>query len=108
MLIREFITSLGSAAAGPVHRQRATVECNATHCHAGKRGNADDQGLKSALAAFQQGLQQLGWADGQNLRIDFRAGAGDAENIRRHSAELAALAPDVIVALGSSIRVSGD
>jgi putative tryptophan/tyrosine transport system substrate-binding protein len=54
------------------------------------------------LAAFQQGLQQSGWVDGRNLRIELRRGAGDAENIRKLSAELAALAPDVIVALGSS------
>jgi len=65
-------------------------------------GNVDDQVVKSALAAFEQGLQQLGWTDGRNLRIDLRRGEGDLENIRKHSAELAALAPDVIVTLGSS------
>jgi putative ABC transport system substrate-binding protein len=65
-------------------------------------GNAEDQLIKSGLAAFQQGLQQLGWTDGRNVRIDVRLGAADVDNIRKHAAELAALAPDVIVTVGSS------
>jgi putative ABC transport system substrate-binding protein len=65
-------------------------------------GNADNQLFKSARAAFQQGLQQLGWTDGRNVGIDLHIGAGDIDNIRKHASELAALAPDVIVALGSS------
>ena len=65
-------------------------------------GNAEDKEAKNALAAFVQGLQQLGWTDGRNLRIDFRLGAGDADLIRKHAAELAALAPDLIVTYGSS------
>ena len=65
-------------------------------------GNADNQELKTALAAFQQGLQQLGWTDGRNVRIDLRRGAGDADIIRKHATELAALAPDVIVTAGAA------
>ena len=65
-------------------------------------GIADSQANKTSLAAFEQGLQQLGWTEGRNVRIDFRRGAGDAELIRKHAAELAALAPDVIVAVGSA------
>jgi putative ABC transport system substrate-binding protein len=65
-------------------------------------GNADLQVFKSALTAFQQGLQQLGWTDGRNVRIDLRRGAGDIENIRKQASELAALAPDVIVTVGGS------
>ena len=65
-------------------------------------GNAEDKEAKNALAAFVQGLQKLGWTDGRNLRIDFRLGAGDADIIRKHAAELAALAPDLIVTYGSS------
>src|SRR5207344_2797541 len=49
------------------------------------------------LNAFVQRLQQLGWTDGRNLRIDARWGAGDADRYRTHAAELIALAPDVIV-----------
>jgi putative ABC transport system substrate-binding protein len=65
-------------------------------------GNANDQLFKSALAAFQQELQRLGWTDGQNVRIDLRLGAGDTDIIRKHAAELVALAPDVIMAPGGS------
>jgi putative ABC transport system substrate-binding protein len=51
--------------------------------------------------AFVQGLQQLGWTDGRNVRIDFRWGAGDADRFRQYAVELIALAPDVILASGS-------
>src|SRR5262249_42189479 len=50
--------------------------------------------------AFLQGLQQLGWIDGRNVRIDYRWGAGDAERIRKYAAELVELAPDLILATG--------
>jgi hypothetical protein len=48
------------------------------------------------LAAFLQGLQQLGWIDGQNVRIDDSRGGQDVERMRKFAAELVALAPDVI------------
>ena len=63
---------------------------------------ADDPEGQARLRAFMQGLQQLGWTDGRNLRIDIRWGAGDAERIRRNAAELVALAPDVILAVASA------
>ncbi|MFZ0347669.1 MAG: hypothetical protein WAM03_05925, partial [Pseudolabrys sp.] len=62
---------------------------------AGIEGDAEGQ---ARFAAFQEGLQQLGWTDGRNVKIDYRFGGGDADNIRKHAAELAALAPDVILA----------
>jgi putative tryptophan/tyrosine transport system substrate-binding protein len=46
--------------------------------------------------AFQQGLEQRGWTDGRNLRIDIRWGSGDTEHYRTYAAELVGLAPDVI------------
>ena len=61
----------------------------------------DDPEAQARVAAFQQGLQQLGWSDGRNVRIDSRWAAGDADRIRRYAAELIALAPDVILAPGS-------
>jgi len=64
---------------------------------------ADDAEGQARLAAFLQGLQQLGWIDGSNVRIDARWTAGDAERIRRDVAELLALAPDVILAAGGQI-----
>jgi len=62
---------------------------------------ADDPESQRRVTAFVQGLQQLGWTDGGNVRIDFRWGADDAERIRTYAAELVALAPDVILAAGA-------
>jgi len=97
---REFITLLGGAAAWPLAARAQQGErvrligvlSNATV-------NAEAQ---ANLAAFQQGLQQLGWTDGRNVRIEARWGGGDAREIRRHAGELAALAPDVILATGNA------
>ncbi len=55
------------------------------------------------MAAFLQGLAQLGWTDGRNLRIDTRWAAGDPDRGRKYAVELVALAPDAILASGSSI-----
>ena len=63
---------------------------------------ADDPAWQARVGAFLQGLGQLGWSIGRNLQIDTRWGTGDAAEIRRHAAELVALAPDVILAGGSS------
>jgi putative tryptophan/tyrosine transport system substrate-binding protein len=65
--------------------------------------NVADADPESAarIAAFLQGLQQLGWSDGRDVQIDTRWAAGDVENFRRYSAELVALAPDVILASNS-------
>jgi ABC-type uncharacterized transport system substrate-binding protein len=63
--------------------------------------DADDLDMQARIGAFQQGLQQLGWTNGQNVRIDIRAGAGDADRIRRYAEELVGLAPDVIFATGA-------
>jgi putative tryptophan/tyrosine transport system substrate-binding protein len=62
---------------------------------------ADDPAEQSRVLAFAQALAQSGWIDGRNVRIDIRWGAGDPERIRRYAAELVALAPDVILAVGS-------
>ena len=63
---------------------------------------ADDPLSPVRIAAFLQGLRELGWADGRNVQIDYRWGGGDAERVRKHAAELVALVPDVIVAWGAS------
>ena len=65
-------------------------------------GAADDVEFQTRVGAFQQGLQQAGWTIGRNVRIDTRWATTDAAEIRRHAAELAALAPDVILAQGTS------
>jgi putative tryptophan/tyrosine transport system substrate-binding protein len=63
---------------------------------------ADDVEFQSWVGAFLQGLAQLDWTIGRNMRIDIHWATPDASNIRKHAAELAALAPEVIVAAGTS------
>jgi putative tryptophan/tyrosine transport system substrate-binding protein len=62
---------------------------------------ADDPVYQAWVGAFLQGLALLGWNIGRNVRIDTRWAGADAADFRRHAAELAALAPDVILAHGS-------
>jgi len=62
---------------------------------------ADDPGAQTRYAAFLQGLQQLGWTDGRNVHIDIRWAAGNAADMRKYVAELVAIAPEVIVSIGS-------
>ena len=62
---------------------------------------ADDREGQARLAAFLQGLQELGWTDGRNVRIDYRWAGADANRSRTYAAELVALAPDVILASAS-------
>jgi putative ABC transport system substrate-binding protein len=64
-------------------------------------GDTDDPRSQPNIAAFLQTLQQLGWADGRNVKIDYRWPAADADKTRKYAAELVALAPDVILAMSS-------
>jgi putative ABC transport system substrate-binding protein len=100
---REFIALLGGAAATwPLAAQaqqgermrRIGVLLNLA---------ADDPETGARRAAFLQGLQELGWSEGRNLRIDYRWGVGDSDRHRANAAELVALAPDIILAHGSPI-----
>ena len=97
---REFITLLGVAAALPL----------AARAQQGERirrigiilpAAADDLEFQARVGAFLQGMQQLGWTIGRNVRIDTRWATANAAEIRKHAAELAALAPDVILAHGA-------
>ena len=63
---------------------------------------ADDPEFQARVGAFLQGLALLGWTIGRNVRIDTRWATTNAADIRRHAAELVALAPDVILAHGAS------
>jgi putative tryptophan/tyrosine transport system substrate-binding protein len=63
---------------------------------------ADDPEDQARVAALRQGLQQVGWTDGRNVRIDIRWPAGDPDRVRKYAAELVALAPDVILATGDT------
>ena len=62
----------------------------------------DPQG-QATLAALVQALQQLGWIDGRNVRIDYRWGGGNVDNARTPGAESVTLAPDVMVATGGAL-----
>ena len=64
---------------------------------------ADDPESQRRKRAFVEGLQQLGWTEGRNIRIDTRWGAGDADRFRQYAAELVALAPDVILVASSAV-----
>src|SRR4051794_10263065 len=64
--------------------------------------NADDPESRANFAAFLLGMQQLGWDEGRNVRIDYRWGLGSADNVRKYAMELAAATPDVILASGTS------
>jgi putative tryptophan/tyrosine transport system substrate-binding protein len=57
---------------------------------------ADDPRGQDALATLLKALQQLGWIDGRNVRIDYRLAGGNAEDLRKYAAELVTLGPDVL------------
>jgi putative tryptophan/tyrosine transport system substrate-binding protein len=98
---REFIVGIGGAVAWPVvalgqqpsRVRRVGVLMNTV---------ADDPGGQTRIAAFLQGLRELGWSVGRNVQIETRWAAGDPDHIRKYASELAALTPDVIVATGSA------
>jgi ABC-type uncharacterized transport system substrate-binding protein len=100
---RELITLLGGAAAWPL-AARAQQPERMRRIGVLFGAGADDGDIQARHAAFLQALQQLGWTDNGNVRIDTRFGAGNANNIRRYSAELATLAPDVILATGNVVE----
>jgi putative tryptophan/tyrosine transport system substrate-binding protein len=97
---REFMFTLGGAAAWPLAARAQQAE---RMRRIGVLVNlpANDPEWQGRLAAFLQGMEALGWADGRNVRIDARSGAADAERIGRYAAELVALTPDVILASGT-------
>ena len=67
---------------------------------------ADDPEHRPASRRSLQGLQQLGWTDGRNVRIETRWATTNADDLRRHAAELVALAPDVLVAATGTATVA--
>ena len=99
---RQFITLIGGAAAGWPLVARTQQGERMRRIGVLMSSATDDPGGQARIAAFLQGLQQLGWADGRNARIDTRWTAGNADDIRKYAAELVALAPDVILATGSA------
>ena len=99
---REFITLLGGAAACPLAARAQQAE-RVRRIGVLLSLSADDPQGQARLMAFVQGLQQLGWTDGRNMRIDARWSGGNADDARKYAAELVALAPEVILASGGSV-----
>ena len=95
---RDFITLLGSAAAVWPVATRAQQSERMRRIGVLMNISADDPEAQSRMTAFVQGLQQSGWTDGRNIRIDTRWAAGDADRYHRYAEELLALAPEVILA----------
>ena len=97
---REFIVIVGAAAFGWPLVARAQQGDRTRRIGVLMATTADVS--KPRLAAFARGLQQLGWIEGQNVRVDYRFAGGSADDMRRYAAELVALAPDVILAHSSA------
>ena len=98
---REFITLLGGAAAAwpmaaysqqPDRVRRIGV----------LMGVANDAEGEARVAAFRQGLQQLGWVEGRNVLVEYQWGGGDPARLKIQAAEVAAMMPDVILAGGTA------
>ena len=102
---RAFITLLGGAAAWPL-AAAAQQPGGMRRIGVLMASAADDSENQARMAAFLQGLAQLGWTDGRNLRNDTRWATTNADDLRRHAAELAALAPDVLVAATGTATVA--
>ena len=100
---RKFLaTLLGGAAAWPM-TARAQQGGRMRRIGVLMRGSADDSDEQARLTAFLPGLQEWGWSDGRNVRIDVRWSGADPDRRRRYAAELVALAPDVILADTSTV-----
>jgi putative ABC transport system substrate-binding protein len=98
---REVVALLGGAAAWPL-AARAQQRERMRRVGVLLPAAADDSVFQTRMAAFLQALALLDWIVGRNLSIDIRWATANAAEIRRHAAELAAVAPDVILATGDS------
>jgi putative ABC transport system substrate-binding protein len=98
---RAFITLLGGAAASPLAARAQQAE-RMRRLGVLTPLPVDHPDAQARHTAFLEALRQLGWTDGRNLRIEARWSAGDPAITRKHAAELVALAPDIIVAIGSA------
>ena len=99
---REFIALLGGAAAGWPLAARAQQPERMRRIGILLAATADDAEFQAWVGAFLQGLALLGWTIGRNVRVDTRWATPKPAEIRRHAGELAALAPEVIVATGTA------
>jgi putative ABC transport system substrate-binding protein len=94
---RNFITLLGGAAAWPVAARGQQPERMRRIGVLVAYAESDPE-AQARIAAFRQGLRELGWTEGRNLRMELGWGTGDPDRARTLATELISLAPDVIVA----------
>lgn len=103
---REFVTLLGGAIVAMPNVARAQQDKSIRRLGVLTNLKADDPVAKARVGALRQSLQQLGWAEGRNLQVDYRWTVGSDDELRRQAEELAALAPGVILATGSPTVVA--
>src|SRR5664279_3662472 len=100
---RDFITLLGGAVALWPFSARAQQTKRMQRVGVLLNFAADDPEAQAQNLAFLQALEQLGWTDGRNVRIETRWTAGDAGRTRKYAAELVELEPDVVLAEGTTV-----
>jgi putative tryptophan/tyrosine transport system substrate-binding protein len=101
---REFVALLGGAAAAWPLAARAQQSDRMRRIGV-LMGVANDAEGEARVAAFRQGLQQLGWVEGRNVLVEYRWGGGDPARLKIQAAEVAAMMPDVILAGGTTALV---
>ena len=99
---REFITLLGGRRRRGRSRQGRSSPSGCDASAYSRRLQRTGPEGSGRLTAFLQGLQELGWTDGRNVRIVYGLAEGDAERVRRHAADVIALVPDVVLANGTT------
>ena len=102
---RDFIALLGCAATWPLAAQAQQPEAMRRIAVLSSPAETDTEG-QARVTAFQQGLQELGWIEGRNIKIEYRWAAGDAERMRTDAKELVGLKPDVILAAATTALVA--
>src|SRR3954449_2326593 len=102
---RELMVLLGGAATWPLAVQ-AQQPGRMRHIGVLMAAAAHDPEFRARIGVFQEGLALAGWTEGGNARIDIRWATTNADDIRRHAAELAAVAPDVILAASGTTTVA--
>src|SRR3981189_577158 len=100
---REFITLLGGAAVAWPLAARAQQPDRVRRIGVVLPYAVGDPDAKSWVMAFRQQLDDLGWTDGHNVRIEFRWGAGQIDRFRAYAAELVGLAPDIILSASNPV-----
>ena len=102
---REFITLIGGAATWPL-AARAQLTGDVRRVGVLMNVAADDPEGKASIAVFKQAMEQSGWSEGRNLRIDYRGAAGDAERMQALAKEFVAWQPHLIVTRSTPVTAA--